>query len=87
MSYANSHVKLPVGLFFICGETAYSYVPAYSTGGPCSLGRLTVFLPQKPYQVRYRQELTLDSSCNSDIHLFSLAEYVSLSLSVVPALP
>lgn len=86
MSYANARVKLPAGWFLICGEIAYSYVPAYSTGAPCSFGRLTVFLPQKPHQVRHRRELTLDPSCNSDVHLFSTAEYVSLSLFVVPAI-
>lgn len=46
VSYANAHVKLLAGWFLLCGKIAYSYVPAYSTGGPCSLGRLTVFLPQ-----------------------------------------
>ncbi|KAF6339818.1 hypothetical protein mRhiFer1_008081 [Rhinolophus ferrumequinum] len=65
---------------------AYSYVPAYSTGGPCSLGRLTLFLPQKPHQVRHHRELALDPSCDSDIHLFSPAEYIPLSLFVVPAM-
>ncbi|KAF6323388.1 hypothetical protein mRhiFer1_008366 [Rhinolophus ferrumequinum] len=65
---------------------AYSYVPAYSTGGPCSLRRLTVFLPQKPCQLRHHRELALDPSCDSNIHLFSPAEYISLSLFVVPAM-
>lgn len=43
MSYANAHVKLLAGWFLFCGEIAYSYVPACSTGRPCSLGRLSFY--------------------------------------------
>ena len=48
VSYAFGHVKLLAGWSLICGRTVYSYVPANSSGGPCSLGRLMVFMPQKP---------------------------------------
>ena len=48
VSHAYAHVKLPTGWFLICGMTVSSCVPANSSGGPCSLGRLMVFMPQKP---------------------------------------
>ena len=48
VSYAYAHVKLPTGWFLICGMSVNSYVPVNGSGGPCSLGRLTVFWsPQK----------------------------------------
>ena len=43
VSYAYAHVKLPTGWFLICGMSVNSYVPVNGSGGPCSLGRLTVF--------------------------------------------
>ncbi|XP_074172436.1 uncharacterized protein LOC141567811 [Rhinolophus sinicus] len=86
VSYANGHVKLPAGWFLICGRTVYSYVPANSTGGPCSLGRLTVFLPQRPHPTEHHTEIVLSSDCNSEQHLFSPAEYTALSLVVMPAM-
>ena len=52
ISYAYAHVNLPTGWFLIRGMTVYSYVPANSSGGPCSLGRLMVFMPQKPHLTR-----------------------------------
>lgn len=56
----------------------YSYVPANNSGGPCSLGRLTAFMPQRPHLTRHRRELTLGPDCNSELHLFIPAEYVAL---------
>lgn len=43
--FNHTHTILPRGWFFFCGKVAYSYVPANSTGGPCSLGRITLALP------------------------------------------
>ena len=84
VSYASGHVKLPAGWFLICGRTVYSYVPANSFGGPCCLGRLTVFMPQKPHLTRARQELSLAPDCESDSYLFSPAEYISLTVFGMP---
>ena len=72
VSYAYAHVKLPTGWFLVCGMTVYSYVPAYSPGGPCSLGRLMVFMPQKPYLTRAQWDLSLAPDHNSDLHLLAL---------------
>ena len=86
VSYAYAHVKLPTGWFLIRGRTVYSYVPANSSGGPCSLGRLTVFMPQKPHLTRIQWDLSLTPDCNSDLRLFSPAEYVSLTVFIMSAM-
>ncbi|XP_045677565.1 syncytin-B-like [Phyllostomus hastatus] len=85
ISYAHAHVKLPAGWFLICGRTVYSYVPANSSGGPCSLGRLTVFMPQKPHPTGDPQEFLLTLNCDNYFHLFSLTEHMLLTTFVVPA--
>lgn len=69
---------------FLCGKTVYSYVPTNSSGGPCSLQRL--FLCQRPHPARHHRELTLGPDCNSELYLFSPAEYVALSLFVMLAM-
>ena len=65
--------------------TVCSCVPANSSGGPRSLGRLTLCTPQKPHQTRARRDLSLTHHCVSDLCLFSPAEYVSLTICVMPA--
>ncbi|KAF6081840.1 hypothetical protein HJG60_008846 [Phyllostomus discolor] len=86
VSYAYAHVKLPTGWFLIYGMTVYSYVPANSSGEPCSLGRLMVFMPQKPHLTQVRRDVSLTPDCISDLHLFSPAEYVSLTIFVMPTI-
>ena len=86
ISYAYAHVKFPTGWFLICGMTVYSYVPANNSEGPCSLGRLTVFMPQKPHLTWVRLDLSLTPDCNSDLRLFSPAEYVSLTVFIMSAM-
>ena len=67
VSYAYAHVKLPTGWSLIGGMTVYSYVPVNSPGGPCSLGRLLVFVPQKPHLTWVRQDLSLTPDYISDL--------------------
>lgn len=43
--FSYSYVKLPPGWFFLRRLWAYSYLPANSTWGPCTLGRLIMVLP------------------------------------------
>ena len=80
--YAVDQVKLPAGwlLSIICRRTVYSYVPVYGSRGPCSVARLTVFMPQKPHNTQAWCELSLAPDCNSDLYLFSSTEYVSLTI-------
>lgn len=84
ISYGSGHTRLPAGWFLICGLTVYTYIPANSTGGPCSLGRLTVLTPQKHPVTRAEQYLsmTLPAACNDNLHLWSPAEYVSFTVFV-----
>ncbi|XP_059584597.1 uncharacterized protein LOC132250851 [Alligator mississippiensis] len=80
------HVVLPRGWFLLCGKTSYSYIPANATGGPCALGRLTVWLPgmpTTPSKCHRRGLHVLDESCDSDIDLLSKADVVSLAVSIV----
>lgn len=81
------HVKLPLRWFLLCGTSAYSYVPANSTGTQCTLGRLTVFMPSFTRQ-QNRDLKLLTSDCDSHTVLFSKTEYVALATSLVgvPAL-
>ena len=41
----NIPVKLPEGVFLICGDRAWAGIPSKLEGGPCSLGRLTLLTP------------------------------------------
>lgn len=67
-------------------EAVYSGVPGTSSGGPCSLERPTVFIPQRPHLTRHAGQLTLGSDSNSELHLPDLPEYVALSLFVMLSL-
>lgn len=67
-------------------EAVYSDVPATSSGGPCSLGRPTVFIPQRPHLTRHGGRLSLGPDHNSELHLSGLATYVALSLFVMSSM-
>lgn len=84
ISYGNGHTRLPAGWFLLCGLTVYTYIPANSTGGPCSLGRLAVPGPQRHPVPRDEQylSLTLPAICRDDLHGWSPAEYVSFTVLV-----
>lgn len=84
ISYGSGHTRLPAGWFLICGLTVYTYIPANSTGGPCSLGRLTVPMPQQHPITRDEQylSLTLPAACSDNLHGWSPAEYVSFTVFV-----
>ena len=72
VSHTYAHVKLPTGWFLICGMTVSSCVPANSSGGPCSLGRLMVFMPQKPRLPQAPLDLSLAPDYNSDLCFLAL---------------
>lgn len=80
------NVQLPKGWLLTCGTHSWTYVPGNITGGPCTLSRLSVVLPPKSVaHSRSSRSLgyTLPSDCDSEVHLLSKAEYVSLSISLV----
>lgn len=37
--------RLPMNLFLICGDRAWAGIPSQLIGGPCALGKLTLFAP------------------------------------------
>lgn len=59
-------------------------------GGPCTIGGLTVFMPQKSHiEVTtpiIGRKHGLPLNCISGLSLFSPAEYVSLSFFILPAM-
>lgn len=73
------HTKLPSGWFLLCGRMAYTYIPANSTGGPCSVGRLVPNINKPEDQDKQdkrvkRSAHQLDEACESEVTLFSPAE-------------
>lgn len=77
---------LPPGVFLICGDRAWQGIPANAFGGPCYLGRLTLFAPAlhnqhwlnltlAKGQKRGKRELkTLGSDCRDDVELWGPAQ-------------
>nr|QLI47669.1 MAG: envelope polyprotein [Retroviridae sp.] len=85
---------LPPGIFLICGDRAWQGIPANSHGGPCYLGRLTLFAPDlhsqelrnitRQWKRRTRRSLkTLGSDCNDQVELWGPAERF-FSAALVP---
>ncbi|NXL30203.1 ERB1 protein, partial [Glaucidium brasilianum] len=81
----NGSVKqLPPGYFLICGDRAWGGVPQYPAGGPCYLGRLTLFVPSI-HQIQARNcsrpsLVGLGSDCQDDVELWSRTEIFFASL-------
>lgn len=72
---------LPPGMFLICGDRAWQGIPANAFGGPCYLGRLTLFVPDlhswqnSTGSRRIKRELkTLGSDCNDNVELWGPAK-------------
>ncbi|NXE99981.1 ERB1 protein, partial [Menura novaehollandiae] len=81
---------LPPGYFLICGDRAWQGLPRNPFGGPCYLGKLTMFAPSKhnitTFRVRansrFHRSLTLGPHCNGNLTLWSTAGRVVGSLFV-----
>lgn len=82
ITFSYGYIKLPTGWFLLCGLKAYSYLPANSTGGPCTLGRLTMLMPSLQRRQR-RSFQTLPPDCDSKTSLLTKAEYIALAVSLV----
>ncbi|TRZ10906.1 hypothetical protein HGM15179_016198 [Zosterops borbonicus] len=80
-------LSLPTGTFLICGDRAYAGIPARTIGGPCTLGKLGLFTPNKTQivdwirknssrraPVQKRDLASLDPDCNSEIVHWSRAK-------------
>ncbi|XP_039360017.1 uncharacterized protein LOC120384988 [Mauremys reevesii] len=88
-SFAYGHMKLPTGWFLLCGRTAFTYVPANSSGGPCAIGRVAPLLfphPEESAKGRYRYRrgsIPLDSTCKAEVTLFSEQEAAALTFTLI----
>lgn len=80
---------LPPGIFLICGDRAWQGVPANPMGGPCYIGRLTLFAPNlhdqqwlnltramQIYKRSKRSLTTLGSDCKDDVQLWGPAKRI-----------
>nr|ATY46614.1 envelope protein Mab4 [Mabuya sp. NRPS-2014] len=82
---SRAHVPLPPGWFFTCGQRTYSYIPGDLIDTTCCISRLTVYLPQKHelQKAHKRRRSTITENCDSNINLWSKAEYISLAVSLI----
>lgn len=68
------------------GNATYPYIPANITGGPCAFIRLGLMMFQlnPTSHVRdTREAVQLSEHCDSEVHLLSKSEYISLATSKV----
>ncbi|RMC09648.1 hypothetical protein DUI87_13434 [Hirundo rustica rustica] len=78
-TFGSKSWALPKGVFFICGDRAWAGIPPHHTGGPCTLGRLSLLTPNKTTLVNWRRKIStlsaiqkrdlraLDPNCDSEI--------------------
>ncbi|XP_063275880.1 uncharacterized protein LOC134562417 [Prinia subflava] len=52
----NNPKKLPKGVFLICGTHAWAGIPSHLSGGPCTLGKLGLFSPNKTQIMDWKQK-------------------------------
>ncbi|XP_055556201.1 uncharacterized protein LOC129734873 [Falco cherrug] len=80
--------QLPPGIFLICGDRAWPGIPLYPVGGPCYLGRLTLFAPHMKDLLKMTQQChrsrralrTFDETCNDRVDLQSVTTNVLASI-------
>lgn len=76
--------KLAPGMFLICGDRAWTSVPWRPVGGPCYLGKLTIFAPSKSQMIgkfnrtRVKREL-FTKDCDDNVMLPSRTESIFAS--------
>ncbi|XP_036234765.1 uncharacterized protein LOC118684147 [Molothrus ater] len=59
-------VTLPHGLFLICGNRAWAGIPSNPIGGPCALGRLSLFTPNLTHIIDWQNKsASLNSTFDS----------------------
>ncbi|RMC01175.1 hypothetical protein DUI87_22266 [Hirundo rustica rustica] len=55
-------LKLPKGVFLICGDRAWAGIPPLHIGGPCTLGQLSLFTPTKPSVANWQRKISRNSA-------------------------
>ena len=80
--------EFPLGYFLICGDRAWPGIPLRPVGGPCYIGKLTMFSPsqreiiqiQSNHSREKRSLHDLDPDCDPHVNLGTTAGTVVLSL-------
>ncbi|RMC10113.1 hypothetical protein DUI87_12911 [Hirundo rustica rustica] len=55
-------LKLEKGVFLICGDRAWAGIPPLHTGGPCTLGQLSLFTPNKTSVANWQRKISRNSA-------------------------
>ncbi|NXP74119.1 ENV1 protein, partial [Ramphastos sulfuratus] len=74
---------LPPNVFLICGDRAWQGIPKNAYGGPCYLGKLTLFTPRMSSLrniTRVRRSLGLTPDCRDDVELLYVAARTALAI-------
>ncbi|RMC21566.1 hypothetical protein DUI87_02433 [Hirundo rustica rustica] len=61
-TFGGRSFALPKGTFFICGDRAWAGIPPLHVGGPCTLGRLSLFSPNKTTLANWQRKIASDSA-------------------------
>ncbi|XP_063248271.1 uncharacterized protein LOC134547974 [Prinia subflava] len=86
--------RLPKGVFFICGTHAWAGIPSHLSGGPCTLGKLGLFSPNKTQIMNWKQKengaqksaiakrdlRNLDPNCDSEIVHWSKSKGIAVTI-------
>ncbi|RMC00376.1 hypothetical protein DUI87_22984 [Hirundo rustica rustica] len=85
-------LALPKGTFFICGDKAWSGIPPHHIGGPCTLGQLSLFTPNKTTLANWHTKIAsnsarqkrdlraMDPDCDSEIVHWSKGKGVAVTI-------
>ncbi|RMB92374.1 hypothetical protein DUI87_31249 [Hirundo rustica rustica] len=83
----SNHVpaQLPRGNFFICGDKIWPAIPANATGGPCSIGMLSLLTPDMTLMRKLKQRgkrsvQMYDPNCDDDVHTWSKAQRIAVAI-------
>ncbi|XP_059707183.1 uncharacterized protein LOC132329766 [Haemorhous mexicanus] len=89
----NQPLSLPRGLFLICRDRAWAGIPSRLIGGPCTLGRLSLFAPNLTQIINWKNKnvtadlarpkrdlQNLDPDCDSEIIHWSKPKGVAITL-------
>ena len=68
-------MALPPDVFLICGDRAWQGIPANAIGGPCYLGKLTIFAPSfsQLHEITRHKRALLAPDCNDNVELLGVA--------------
>lgn len=89
---SNTPIRLPEGVFLICGDRAWPGIPSKLYGSPCTLGRLTLLAPNssmilqihKNYTRHKRSIYTFQSDCNDQTEFWNPTQ--TFLRSLVPSI-